>query len=106
RLAVSIKMHTQGMSIDEATKFLMDNCYYEEKTARQEAMRGTYDPGYLNYTLGKLQILKLREDYKAQEADKFSLKKFHDEMLAHGMPAIRLLREIMLKDKAKWPEVL
>ncbi len=106
RLAVSIKMHTQGMSIDEATKFLMDNCYYEEKTARQEAMRGTYDPGYLNYTLGKLQILKLREDYKAQEGDKFSLKKFHDEMLAHGMPAIRLLREIMLKDKAKWPEVL
>ena len=106
RLAVSIKMHTQGMSIDEATKFLQENCYYEEKTARQEAMRGTFDPGYLNYTLGKLQILKLREDYKAQEGANFSLKKFHDEMLNHGMPAIRLLREIMLKDKAKWPEVL
>ncbi len=106
RLCVSIKMHTQGMSVDDATKFLMENCYYEEKTARQEAVRGTYDPGYLNYTLGKLQILKLREDYKAQEGDKFSLKKFHDEMLAHGMPPIRLLREIMLKDKAKWNEVL
>ncbi|MBA3385901.1 MAG: DUF885 family protein, partial [Chthoniobacterales bacterium] len=49
---------------------------------------------------------KLREDYKAQEGDKFSLKKFHDEMLDHGMPAIRLLREIMLRDKAKWDEVL
>lgn len=106
RLVASIKMHTQGMTVDEATKFFMANCYYEEKPARMEAMRGTFDPGYLNYTLGKLQILKLREDYKAQEGDKFSLKKFHDELLKHGMPPIRLLREIMLKDKAKWDEVL
>ncbi|MGI8438214.1 MAG: DUF885 domain-containing protein [Chthoniobacterales bacterium] len=106
RLCASIKMHTQGMNVDEATKFFMDNCYYEEKPARQEAVRGTYDPGYLNYTLGKLEILKLREDYKAQEGEKFSLKKFHDEMLKHGMPPIRLLREIMLKDKTKWGEVL
>ena len=106
RLAVSIKMHTQGMSVDDATRFFMENCYYEEKPARQEAMRGTYDPGYLNYTLGKLQILKLRADYQTQEGEKFSLKKFHDEMLKHGAPPIRLLREIMLKDKAKWPETL
>ena len=106
RLAVSIRMHTQNMSLDEATKFFQENCHYEEKTARHEAMRGTYDPGYLNYTLGKLQILKLREDFKAQEGSDFSLKKFHDQMLDHGMPPIRLLREIMLKDKAKWPEVL
>jgi uncharacterized protein (DUF885 family) len=106
RLCVSIKMHTQKMSIDEATKFLQDNCYYEEKPARQEAMRGTYDPGYLNYTLGKLQILKLRDDYKAQQGDEFSLQRFHNELLNHGMPPIRLLREIMLKDETKWDEVL
>jgi uncharacterized protein (DUF885 family) len=106
RLCVSIKMHTQNMSIDEATKFFQENCYYEEKPARQEAMRGTFDPLYLNYTLGKLQILKLRDDYKAQEGDNFSLKKFHNELLNHGMPPIRLLREIMLKDQAKWDEVL
>jgi uncharacterized protein (DUF885 family) len=106
RLCVSIKMHTQNMSIDDATKFFQENCYYEEKPSRSEAMRGTYDPGYLNYTLGKLQILKLREDYKAQEGSNFSLKKFHDELLKHGMPPIRLLREIMLKDKAKWGDVL
>jgi hypothetical protein len=55
------------------------------KPARSEAMRGTFDPGYLNYTLGKLQILKLRDDYKAQEGANFSLKKFHDEMLKHGI---------------------
>jgi len=106
RLCVSIKMHTQNMSLDEATKFFQDNCYYEEKPARQEAMRGTFDPGYLNYTLGKLEILKLRDDYKAQEGDSFSLQKFHNELLNHGMPPIRLLREIMLKDQTKWDQVL
>ena len=106
RLCVSIKMHTQNMSIDEATKFFQENCYYEEKPARSEAMRGTFDPGYLNYTLGKLQILKLRDDYKAQQGDEFSLQKFHNELLNHGMPPVRLLREIMLKDQSKWSEVL
>ena len=106
RLCVSIKMHTQKMSIDEATKFFRESCYYEEKPARQEAMRGTFDPGYLNYTLGKLEILKLRDDYKAQQGDDFSLQKFHNELLNHGMPPIRLLREIMLKDQSKWDQVL
>ncbi len=106
RLCVSIKVHTQNMSIDEATKFFQDNCYYEQKPARQEAMRATFDPGYLNYTLGKLQILKLRDDYKAQQGDDFSLQKFHNELLSHGMPPIRLLRETMLKDQSKWDEVL
>ena len=106
RLCVSIKMHTQKMSLDEATKFFQENCYYEEKPARQEAMRGTFDPGYLNYTLGKLQILKLRDDYKAQQGDDFSLQKFHNELLNHGMPPIRLLREMMLKGQSKWDQVL
>jgi uncharacterized protein (DUF885 family) len=106
RLCVSIKMHTQKMSIDEATKFFQENCYYEEKPARQEAMRGTFDPGYLNYTLGKLEILKLRDDYKAEQADDFSLQKFHNELLNHGMPPIRLLREIMLKEQGKWDQLL
>jgi uncharacterized protein (DUF885 family) len=106
RLCVSIKMHTQNMSVDEATKFFQENCYYEEKPAHTEAMRGTFDPLYLNYTLGKLQILKLRDDYKAQQGDEFSLQKFHNELLNHGMPPIRLLREIMLKDQSKWDEVL
>jgi uncharacterized protein (DUF885 family) len=104
RLCASIQMHTQNMSIEEATKFFRQNCYYEEKPAHAEAMRGTFDPGYLNYTLGKLQILKLRDDYKAQQGAQFSLQKFHNELLSHGMPPIRLLREIMLKDKTKWGE--
>jgi len=106
RLCVAIKMHTEKMTVEEATKFFQDNCYYEEKPARTEAMRGTFDPGYLNYTLGKLQILNLRDDYKAQEGGNFSQQKFHNELLNHGMPPIRLLRELMLKDKSKWDEVL
>ena len=106
RLCVSIKMHTQAMSVEDATKFFQENCYYEEKPARVEAMRGTFDIGYLNYTLGKLEILKLRKDFETQEGDKFLLKKFHDEVLNHGMLPIRLLREVLLKDKATWDEVL
>ncbi len=106
RMCVSIKMHCQGMTVDEATKFFKDNCYYEEKPARQEAVRGTFDPEYLYYTLGKLEILKLREDYRKQEGRKFSLKQFHDEMLRHGASPIRLLREVMLKDPAQWDKVL
>jgi uncharacterized protein (DUF885 family) len=106
RLCASIKLHCQGMTVDEATKFFVDNCYYEEKPARQEAIRGTFDPEYLYYTLGKLEILKLREDYRKQTGKNFSLEKFHDEMLRHGAPPIRLLREVMLKDKKSWDKVL
>ena len=106
RLCVSIKMHTQGMTVDEGTQFFMDNCYYEKQPANSEAMRGTNDPGYLNYTLGKLMIYKLRNDYQKQEGVNYSLQKFHDEMLKHGSPPVPLLREVMLKDKSIWNDIL
>ncbi len=106
RLCASIQLHTQGMSVDEATKFFMENCYYEEKPARQEAVRGTFDPGYLNYTLGKLMILKLRRDWQAQEGARYSLMRFHDALLRHGSPPLPLLRERMLKDPKSWPAIL
>jgi uncharacterized protein (DUF885 family) len=105
RLCASIKMHCQGMTVDEAAKFFEQNCYYEPKPARQEALRGTFDPEYLYYTVGKLEILKLRDDYRKQQGDKFSLQKFNDEILRHGCPPIRLLREVLLKDKAQWNDV-
>ena len=60
----------------------------------------------MNYLISELQILKLRDDYKAQEGANFSLQKFHNDLLNHGMPPIRLLREILLKDKSKWGQVL
>ena len=106
RLCVSIKTHCEGMSLDDATKFFEENCYYEHKPAYQEALRGTFDPQYLYYTVGKLEILKLRRDYQKQEGASFSLEKFHHEMLRHGAPPIRLLRELMLKNSAAWNEIL
>jgi uncharacterized protein (DUF885 family) len=98
RLCCSIKLHCERMTVDEATRFFQENCYYEEKPARQEAIRGTFDPEYLYYTLGKLQILKLRADWQKQEGANYSLQRFHDEMLRHGAPPLRLLRELLLKD--------
>ncbi|WP_345949177.1 DUF885 domain-containing protein [Mucilaginibacter sp. PAMB04274] len=106
RLCVSVKTHTQGISVDEGTKFFRDNWYQGDKPSRQEALRGTFDPGYLFYTIGKLELLKLREDYKKQEGAKFSLKKFHDMILDNGMPQVRMLRRLMLKDKRTWDNIL
>ena len=94
------------MSLDEGTKFFMDNWYQGDKPSRLEALRGTFDPGYLFYTIGKLEILKLRADYQQQEGASFSLQKFHDIMLDNGMPPIRLLRELMLKDSTSWNRTL
>jgi uncharacterized protein (DUF885 family) len=97
RLCVSVKMHCEGMTVEEGTKFIMDNAYYEYTPAYQESIRGTFDPGYLSYTLGKLQILQLRDDYKKQEAENFSLHKFHDLLLSQGMPPVELARELIIK---------
>jgi uncharacterized protein (DUF885 family) len=105
RLCVSVKMHCEGMSLDDATRFFEENCYYEPKPARQEAIRGTFDPGYLYYTLGKLEFLKLRADYQKQEGASYSLWQFHDEALRHGTPPVRLLREVMLKDPKEWDDL-
>ena len=96
RYICAIKMHTQGMTIDEATRFFMDNAFMEELPASKEAMRGTFDPMYLNYTLGKLMILKLREDYRRVKGAAYSLRAFHDEFLSYGAPPIPLVREMML----------
>ena len=98
RYLCSIRMHTQGMTVDEATRFFMDNAYMEELPARREALRGTFDPGYLNYTLGKLMILKLRSDYRKEHGSSYTLKRFHDELLSHGAPALPFLRDVMLYD--------
>jgi uncharacterized protein (DUF885 family) len=106
RLCVSIKMHCQGMTVAEGTKFFMDNWYQGEKPSAQEALRGSFDPGYLFYTLGKLQIIKLRDDYHKQEGNNFTLKSFHDQLMDNGMPPIRLLREVLLKDQNSWDATL
>ena len=96
RYMCSLRMHTEGMTLNEATKFFMENAYMAELPARREALRGTFDPGYLNYTLGKLMILKLREDYQREQGGAYNLKEFHDRLLSFGGPALPLLRPILL----------
>jgi uncharacterized protein (DUF885 family) len=71
RFVASIEMHTKGKSVDDATRFFMKECGSPEPEAHREAYRGTSDPGYINYTIGKLEILKLRDDYRAKMGDKF-----------------------------------
>ena len=100
RFICAIRMHTQGMTVDEATSFFMENAFLEELPARKEAMRGTFDPMYLNYTLGKLMILKLRDDYRQVKGDAYSLRGFHDEFLSYGAPPIPLAREMMLGEES------
>lgn len=106
RLCASIKMHCEGMSIDEATKLFMDNWHQGEQPCKSEAMRGITEPVYLFYSLGKWQLLKLRNDYEKQEGTNFSLRKFHDEILDYGEPPFILLREKLLRNKDSWDQIL
>jgi uncharacterized protein (DUF885 family) len=96
RYICAIRMHTRGMSIEEATRFFMQHAYMDEVTANNEARRGTHDPGYLNYTLGKLLLLKLLEQYREAYSSEFSLTRFHDEYIGYGSPPIPLLRRMLL----------
>jgi uncharacterized protein (DUF885 family) len=98
RLLCSLRMHTKGQTLAEAERFFQDEAFMEELPAKTEAIRGTFDPGYLNYTLGKMLIYKLRADWQAEQGDAYSLKAFHDELLAHGAPPIPLLRKHMLRN--------
>lgn len=98
RYLVGIRMHTRGMSLEEGIAFFEREGYQERVNAEREAMRGTSDPTYLVYTLGKLQLLKLREDYRKKVGDQFNLKEFHDRFLGFGYPPIKLIREEMLGD--------
>lgn len=96
RYLVGIRMHTQGMTVEQATKFFEDNAYQTPHNAMVEALRGTGDPGYLRYQLGKLMILKLREDVRKQQGAAFDLGKFHDAFLKQGAIPIKLIRRAML----------
>jgi uncharacterized protein (DUF885 family) len=96
RFVVGVKEHTQGMTVAQATEFIMHNAFLERQPAYREALRGTADPTYGYYTLGKLEILKLRADMKKKMGSAFTLESFHDALLAHGDPPIPLLRPLLL----------
>jgi len=94
RYVVAIKMHTQGMTVDQATRLFVEQGFQEPANAREEALRGTYDPMYLAYTLGKLQIQKLRDDYRARTGR--DLRAFHDAFVAQGGLPMELLRGVII----------
>ncbi|HXQ31341.1 MAG TPA: DUF885 domain-containing protein [Steroidobacteraceae bacterium] len=96
RFVSAIGLHTKGMTISESEKLFRDSAFQDPGTARQQAARGTYDPGYLNYTLGKLMIRKLRTDYCASRGAEACWKSFHDRFLSYGGPPIPLVRRAML----------
>ncbi|HET7870956.1 MAG TPA: DUF885 domain-containing protein [Terriglobales bacterium] len=98
RYIVGIEMHTGMMTFDEGVAFFEKEGYQSHMNALRETKRGTSDPTYLVYTLGKLEILKLREDYKKKLGDKFSLEQFHTEFLKQGFPPVKLVREAMMGD--------
>jgi len=95
RYLASVGMHTAGWSWEDATRFFMKNAYLDRLPAEREAKRGTWDPGYLNYTLGKLMIQKLRADWEKQHP-KAGAREFHDAFLALGAPPLGLAREHLL----------
>jgi len=100
RFIVGIKMHTGKMSFDEAIAFFEQEGYQSHETGVVETKRGTSDATYLYYTLGKLEILKLREDMRRKQGAAFSLEQFHNDFLKQGFPPIKIVREAMLGDNS------
>jgi len=100
RFVVGIKMHTGQMSYDQAVQFFEQEGYQSHETGIVETKRGTSDATYLYYTLGKLEILKLREDMRKKQGADFSLQKFHDAFLSQGFPPIKIVRQAMLGDNS------
>jgi uncharacterized protein (DUF885 family) len=95
RFMCAIGLHTRGMSLERCEILFREQAFQDAGNARQQAARGTFDPGYLNYTLGKMQIRQLRDDWMRQHPGA-PLKEFHDRFLSYGGPPIPLVREQML----------
>lgn len=98
RFAVGIEMHRGTMTFDQAVDFFVKEGYQTHQVGVVETKRGTSDPTYLYYTLGKLEILKLRADLEKKEGAAFSLEKFHDDFMRQGFPPIKIVRKALLGD--------
>ncbi len=96
RFIVGIRLHAEDLSVEQGVRLFREEAYMEEASARREAERGTFDPTYLVYTVGKLMLLKLRQDYKQQQGKAFSLRTFHDTLLGNGTAPFWVHRHLML----------
>jgi hypothetical protein len=100
RFVSAIGLHTGGMTQAQSKELFMKECYQDEGNAEQQAARGTYDPAYLNYTMNKLLIMKLRDDWSASRGGRDAWKEFHDTFLSYGGPPVPLVRMSMMKEDA------
>ena len=96
RYLAAIGLHARRMTQAEAFRLFVEQCHQDEGNARQQALRGTYDPAYLNYTMGKLLIRRLRTDWTATRGGRRAWKAFHDRLLGYGGPPIPLVRQAMM----------
>jgi uncharacterized protein (DUF885 family) len=96
RFLSAIGLHARGMTQEQSRRMFVEQCYQDEGNARQQSARGTYDPAYLNYTMGKLMIRKLRDDWTATRGGRAAWKAFHDEFLSYGGPPVVLVRQRMM----------
>ena len=96
RFLSAIGLHTDGMTVAESEQMFREQAFTDAGTARQQAARGTYDPAYLNYTMGKLMIRKLRDDWTATRGGRAAWREFHDQFLSYGGPPIPMVRRQML----------
>jgi uncharacterized protein (DUF885 family) len=103
RYLAGLRLHTAGMSYEQAVELFEREGYMERTNAEREARRGTLDPTYLVYTLGKMEIVRLREDYRRLRGDSFRLGEFHDRLLSHGQPPVKILRLALLGDATRPP---
>jgi hypothetical protein len=101
RYLSAIGMHTGRMTMEQSRQLFLTECFQDEGNARQQSARGTYDPAYLNYTMGKLMIRKLRDDWTRTRGGRQGWKAFHDKFLSFGGPPIPLVRAQMMGGRAK-----
>jgi uncharacterized protein (DUF885 family) len=100
RCVVGIRLHCEDLSVEQGMRVFRDEAFLEEATARREAERGTFDPTYLVYSVGKLAMLKLRHDYTESQGGKYSARQFHDTVLAQGNAPFWAHRRLLLGDAA------
>jgi hypothetical protein len=98
RYLAAVRLHTEGMSYEQAVEFFVREGHLPRSSAEREARRGALDPTYLVHTLGKMEIMLLRDEWRRQMGDSFRLGEFHDRLLSYGMPPVRILRMAMLGD--------
>ncbi len=96
RCLAAIGLHCDSMSLEQATRLFMQHGLMGRVPAEREASRGTWDPTYFNYTLGKLLILRMREELRRHWGSRFTLRRFHDQLLACGLMPLPLIREVLL----------